>query len=49
LTTTTTNIDDKSLKKAEEIYKKLNIFNKIPVNAKQIPPLNNTKLDKKER
>jgi hypothetical protein len=37
------------MRKAEELYKKLNIFSKIPVNAKEIPPLNNAKLEKKER
>jgi len=37
------------MKKAEALYNKLNIFNNIPVNAKQIAPLNNVKLQKKER
>lgn len=37
------------MKKAEALYNKLNIFNKIAVNAKQIAPLNNIKLAKKER
>ena len=49
ITTNTTNIEEVSLRKAEEVYKKLNIFNKIAVNAKEIPPLNNGKLLKKER
>lgn len=37
------------MKKAEALYNKLNIFNSIPVNTKQIAPLNNVKLQKKER
>lgn len=43
------NIQEVNMKKAEEIYNKFNVFNKIPVNAKSIPPLNSIVLDKKER
>ncbi|CDW73524.1 UNKNOWN [Stylonychia lemnae] len=47
--TDSSNIQDEALKKAEALYNKLNIFNNIPANAKQIAPLNNIQLQKKER
>eukprot|EP00350_Pseudokeronopsis_sp_OXSARD2_P005673 CAMPEP_0170558290 /NCGR_PEP_ID=MMETSP0211-20121228/34226_1 /TAXON_ID=311385 /ORGANISM="Pseudokeronopsis sp., Strain OXSARD2" /LENGTH=139 /DNA_ID=CAMNT_0010870099 /DNA_START=40 /DNA_END=459 /DNA_ORIENTATION=+ len=43
------NIEELAIKKAEDIYKKLSIFNKIKVTDKEIPPLKNDKLQKKER
>lgn len=48
-TTDSSNVKEQAMKKAMEVYQKMNIFNKIPVNAKQIQPLNNIELKKKER
>lgn len=42
-------MQEEALSKAEALYKKLNIFNNIPLNAKKIAPLNNLALAKKER
>ena len=43
------NLEADKMKKAEEIYKNLNIFSGMPATSKQIKPLNSMKLDKKER
>lgn len=44
-----TNIEEDKVKKANAIFEKMNIFSKIPLNAKQIAPMFNEKLEKKQR
>ena len=48
-TTTSSNAKEDAMEKALKIFDQKNIFNKIPLNAKQISPLNNIKLKEKER
>ena len=43
------NIEAEKLAKAEAIFNKLNVFSKFETNQKKINPLNNIKLEKKER
>lgn len=37
------------MNKANAIFESMNIFNKVPLNAKQIKPMFSEKLDKKQR
>ncbi len=43
------NIEADKMSKANAIFEKMNIFNKTPLNAKQIAPMFNEKLEKKQR
>ena len=42
-----TNIEEDKMRKANAIFDQMNIFNKTPLNAKQIAPMFNEKLVKK--
>lgn len=43
------NVEAERLRKAEELYSRLNVFKSMKVDAKQISPINNVILEKKER
>ena len=43
------NVEAEKLKKAEELYNKFNIFGKMDVQQKSIQPINNSRLQQKER
>jgi len=40
-------VEDEKMKKANAIFESMNVFNKVSLNAKQIKPMFNEKLDKK--
>ena len=47
--TDSSNIKEEAMRKADALFQKLNIFKNVPVTAKQIAPLNNIILAKKEK
>jgi hypothetical protein len=45
----TSNVEAEKMRKAEEVFAKMNIFKDIQIVATQIKPMNSVKLDKKDR